>query len=148
MIFLAVDSIQPLYKSRFDDGKLGLAASTLGSQQNEVNFMSQLLLNGIIKNNVFSIYFSEDSPGHINFGGWEKEGVDPEEKDGLTMLDTVSKNTWGISIGEFVLDNTTIDINNYFTCAIFDPGYSFLYLPLADWSRIAKKINYRVANGL
>lgn len=32
--------------------------------------------------------------------------------------------------------------------AIFDPGYSFLYLPQADWGKIAAKINERVKNGL
>ena len=78
--------------------------------------MSRLLLNGIIKNNVFAIYFSDDSSGHINFGGWEKEGIDPEHKNGsLTLLHTSSQLGWGIYIDKEVkVANSTIDVNSQF----------------------------------
>lgn len=86
--------------------------------------MSRLLLNGIIKNNVFSIYFTEDSSGHIKFGGWEKEGIDPEIKNGsLTLLHTSSQLGWGVYLDKEVqIANSTISINSKFPQARFDPG--------------------------
>ena len=93
--------------------------------------MSQLLQNRIIKSSVFSIYILDDYSGHINFGGWEKEGIDPNETAGLTMLHTVSKSDWKIPIGEVILDQKYIMFDVFKTkTAIFDPGYGFLYLPL------------------
>ena len=90
MNFFAVDSMTPSYMSRYDDGVIGLLQSDGTSKRDKVKFMSQLQENGIIESNIFAIYYSEDS-GHINFGGWEKAGIDPEVKEGLTLLRTVNE---------------------------------------------------------
>ena len=89
-------SSTPDYKSRYDDGVLGLAPNDPTNYYIQNNLMSQLIKFEAIDNNIFSI-FSNSEPGestHIKFGGWDQVGLQDDEN--LTLIRTVDRNSWGL----------------------------------------------------
>ena len=72
-----VQYINPEFKSRYDDGVLGLAPWDYGNNYEENNFMKQLLEYKAISHNIFSIYpnSGDGELTHIKFGGWDQEGM-------------------------------------------------------------------------
>ena len=55
--------------------------------------MSQMIKNGIISSNIFSIIYTNDKGGHLKFGGWDTLGIEPNTGD-LTMIRTLGEETW------------------------------------------------------
>ena len=132
-------------------GFMGLSPMTDENDGQSNNFLKQLKDSEVIDHMTFSLYLRNTSGDHssIKFGGYDKTAM-PEGTE-LKLLKTRSPESWELRFR----DNPMISANSIFiwpqyTYAIFDPGASFIHVPLSHFRKlypyIIKTVGYDYEN--
>ena len=112
-------------------GFLGLLPYT-NQADTSGNFLNQLKKQGVIDNEVFSIFVdtAHGNYSSIKFGSYDRHGL--EKDTPLGMVKTKSTKTWEVQILHYDIEKqqpTTSTI-------IFEPQLPFLYIPHNDHTEI------------
>ena len=131
--FLAINQASQSFSSIYD-GYLGLAPFTANIKQKDFNFLYQLKYTlKVIDYMSFSIYTKPDDPtvSTIKFGGYDKGGL--KENTALTVLRTISEQTWAVKGQYFYLGSRTMKTYGDKRFVLFEPQLPYLYIPSTDF---------------
>ena len=83
------------------EGIVGLSFPTI-SKTNSIPFMDNVITNQLLKNNIFSTFFSpDDEESNIQFGSVDKKNM----KENFNFINIVSGTYWEIDIDDIYIGN-------------------------------------------
>jgi hypothetical protein len=94
-----IPAAKPFFSAN-GDGYMGLGlGNTLGDNNNEYSFLSQLKEHGLIDKKIFSVYTQmnnkTDNPSQIRFGSYNTDLFEGSE---LHWIDTLNEKTWQVKL--------------------------------------------------
>ena len=129
-----ITAAKPFFSAN-GDGYMGLGlGNTLGDNNNEYSFLSQLKEHGLIDKKIFSVYTQmsnkTDNPSQIRFGSYNSDLFEGTE---LHWIDTLNEKTWQFKLAQ--VDYSQEDILGKPTVALMNPSFPFIAAPFEDFEK-------------
>lgn len=135
---LHVLSSNSKYKSYFS-GFAGILPYTLGTaNEKEENFMWQLKKADLIQNEIVS-FFTTTNPkleSSVTFGSWDRNCI--KEGKNFDLIQTASRESWGVAISRFEVGDQMIDLTNEFL--LIEPSLPNIYVPENSFEKLVTQV--------